>query len=62
MYLHSMNTQRATKKNVLTANFFEKDFSYRTLPREILANIFLVLANIFLVSHILLLFHSPKGS
>ena len=26
IYLHSMNTQRARNKNVLTANFFETDF------------------------------------
>ena len=26
IYFHSMNTQRATNKNVLTANFFETDF------------------------------------
>ena len=27
IYLHSMNTQRATNKNVPTANYFETDFS-----------------------------------
>ena len=28
IYLHSMNTQRDTNKNVPTANFFEADFNF----------------------------------
>ena len=48
-----MNAQRATNKNVPTANFFETDFSYRTFSS------YGQLFSSFL--YILLLFRTPKG-